>query len=916
MVTRVEQLLHGYRRGHERLAGSIKLDSRDSDLVGRLSDLSGTLSGSIDFAPYLTAYPLPSGTYYALAQTWPDNGAPRSGCVMTHTLLVPMSSWERMSEPSALAARFRFPEDRTPDTDYETPLQITDSRPVAPPVLEDAHATSVLDFVQRFFGDGTKPIVWFGHKQPSAVAWLLIRGLWPKTRGRFSVCTSCLQPRTLEDRMFDLMFAPAEAFPRFIKLGDSHFIDDSITDSRLRAPVEDWCREWAEWLFASGGDSQEWADLWNELDDEPTAIRKLFLIQSMARTASLAPQAAVGKMDLLESVAREPDAGLEIKRRTAEAAIHFAVSAPVAGDGLESLRLIEDRLRRSAYSGAAATLGPELQQAVSALLGRHPELAGHAIESAEDLGDLDDSWFGRGILDGLASISVAGEDFLLVLNDLPLTVVRALTTRHDLFASYTRGLLSRHNRDGSHRNRTIEWLESAWDSSSRSQIRLIAREVMLPSDAELVSITLKGLPESEVGATLDWLTGDQRASDGVNRICDHVAGDYPGATQAWARQTSRWDEDVARVASASVPRSRQGLQALLTDAEFPDQRMPLLIAAYLERLARDRFPHWLVEFARERPTLLNTLLGGISPAHPLVSWAIDRLLAAAPEIPVIGMKNLAAVVAQSRGQPFGARLVDGLMRGSITAYISDEMDEATARDLWETQEGNSWLAGAEPFELKAMVTRCARSSTRQWIRAWDWLANSPSSLYARQRVVLPELIEALVRVPAVEWSPAVTALWVRMLKRSKEDGCSRRTHLLLSVQALDFAFRHDRLPLSRLVVESFAPVYSAVTTSSSLPPETAPLFGVLDWDKGKELRRDLLDAFFYTQWPPGDLALATGDVRLLRKIFKRLLRKSGGHRYAEMMLADLSSRPPSEARPFVGALASMLDDPGFYEEWE
>lgn len=64
---KIEQLVHGYRRGHELLAGSVRLPARDAELVTRLSDLSGSLSGAPEFDSYLTVYPLPSGTYFAVA---------------------------------------------------------------------------------------------------------------------------------------------------------------------------------------------------------------------------------------------------------------------------------------------------------------------------------------------------------------------------------------------------------------------------------------------------------------------------------------------------------------------------------------------------------------------------------------------------------------------------------------------------------------------------------------------------------------------------------------------------------------------------------------------------------------------------------------------------------------------------------
>ncbi|XUJ36588.1 hypothetical protein ACQ5SK_18540 [Bradyrhizobium japonicum] len=56
-LPQIHQLLHGYRNGHELLAGSVKLPPGDAELVARLSDLSGTLQSDVRFQPYVTIYP-------------------------------------------------------------------------------------------------------------------------------------------------------------------------------------------------------------------------------------------------------------------------------------------------------------------------------------------------------------------------------------------------------------------------------------------------------------------------------------------------------------------------------------------------------------------------------------------------------------------------------------------------------------------------------------------------------------------------------------------------------------------------------------------------------------------------------------------------------------------------------------------
>ena len=105
----VHQLVHGYDHGHSLLAASTTLAREDLDLVGRLSDLSGTLGTDLEVAPYLTLYPLPSQKFFAVARTWLDDSAPRSGCVLTHTILVPFSVWATEESPSRFSAVLRRP---------------------------------------------------------------------------------------------------------------------------------------------------------------------------------------------------------------------------------------------------------------------------------------------------------------------------------------------------------------------------------------------------------------------------------------------------------------------------------------------------------------------------------------------------------------------------------------------------------------------------------------------------------------------------------------------------------------------------------------------------------------------------------------------------------------------------------------
>lgn len=126
------QLLHGYRSGHGQIAGSVKLAARDSELVTRLSDLSGSLSSGLQVESYLTVYPLPSQNFFALARTWPDPDAPRAGCVLTHTLLVPVERWAALANIRSLDDLFRNPHSH-PEYAFTEPINLPSKAQIVTP---------------------------------------------------------------------------------------------------------------------------------------------------------------------------------------------------------------------------------------------------------------------------------------------------------------------------------------------------------------------------------------------------------------------------------------------------------------------------------------------------------------------------------------------------------------------------------------------------------------------------------------------------------------------------------------------------------------------------------------------------------------------------------------------------------------
>ena len=174
----------------------------------------------------------------------------------------------------------------------------------------------------------------------------------------------------------------------------------------------------------------------------------------------------------------------------------------------------------------------------------------------------------------------------------------------------------------------------------------------------------------------------------------------------------------------------------------------------------------------------------------------------------------------------------------------------------------------------------------------------------------------LLRSHSSDWSDEISDTWLEILRRCRSKTKKPRTRIALCVQALKFSFEHKGLPLGTVAAEVFYDVYAAVTEWSIYAAEAGPLFSLLDWDKGKELRRALVESFVNSKWPADELVLAVRDVDLLRKIFKRLARKRDGIQYAEAALALLEKRTDVKSRELAGSLRDMLANPKFDEAWD
>lgn len=104
----INQVLHGYRNGHQILASSLEFPFADRRLLDTMSDRAGIDPVNCPEG-YITGYALPESEKYVLSKTWYADEMQRPGCVWTHSLILDMDSMGQIDSPGELLKLFRKP---------------------------------------------------------------------------------------------------------------------------------------------------------------------------------------------------------------------------------------------------------------------------------------------------------------------------------------------------------------------------------------------------------------------------------------------------------------------------------------------------------------------------------------------------------------------------------------------------------------------------------------------------------------------------------------------------------------------------------------------------------------------------------------------------------------------------------------
>lgn len=878
----IHRLVHGYQHGHELLAGTTPLVEEEAQLVRRLSDLSGILPSTPDFTPYLTLYPLPVSKFYVVAKTWLDEEAPRSGCVITLSLLVRQSDWATMTDPMQLSSMLQRPKRNALTTFSSTELFSESRERECDFRLMTKNASN---FIAKFFAENIKPIVWFDEPEAETATWLIVRSLWPRARADFSVCTYSLQPRNLKRRPFDVMFAPTSVYSRFHKFSRENFIN--VKKSRESAiSNEPWFNTWLEDVFA-GQHHFVGSDEWKDLPADTSSISKLFLARQLLTRTHDTPMAGLGLLDLLEAVSPGNPAAYQTWKNEVVDRILEAVSEDDSNaETMRLLYLTAERLSHEPFACVSNAKKESLLTKVASQTQHEPHLA---IELAHDsLLAGRHSLFTDGVLQGLKQLCVHESGAKTILH-AHQHMISTLITRDPSFGCILFKALESASAD------LLNELALALSQVDAQTHLAVLLEVLPVVSRDSQSRVLEELLGCTTTPTLSTIFSALISNSilptvpTLKRVVETtISQSFPEATRALYEGREDSLLDWSFVYAATFGDGLSAVSDILTlpvhSLQFKTRVLAdvILCAAEHGLTGSDR-----QQLVNAMPLLIDALLGPDSSMHSDVEEAVHILLRQVPDMPFARSQLLRDRVGTLGTSAIARELVEASLLSSIQEYITGSIPLDYSLSWVQTEIGVNWLSHVTGAQLQRIIYHHSGTSRDNYARTWSWLIHAPSVVYERANIPVSYVSSCL---SFNQWSDETGALWCELLERAKME--NMRTYLELCFHALSFAMSHRHLKLSPVVVASFYPVYECVVSgrSGSLR-EAEGFFGFFSWDKGKELRERLIETYRRSDWPPADLALAAREPDLLRKILKRMSRTwSGGQSYLEKMHVDLRNR--------------------------
>jgi hypothetical protein len=842
-MSRYDQQLHGYQHGHQLLSGTIKLPKTDQDLVDRLSDVAGPLGPGERFSPYLTCYPLPSGTHYVVARTWQDLDAPRAGCVRTRSLLVSMADWMKFDDVATLVELVTRV---GPDRIAERGVPIATVVAPLPPV-DILQGTELLE---ALFLEDRVPIVVFDAERPDTIAVRLLTAFWPAFRRNFSVSTFCRSPRMIARRSFDLVFAPKDSRSRF---GDWQ---GRRIDGRRREPARHpWSGKIVDHVFRSPKPSLRSLDVLGEMsrDDmgSEAALRVSLLWDELQRKLETAPNAALGLLDIANTRSTRNVQAIRALEPALAHAARSATTSMAPNDAWRFLGALTDKLGDLRLTLSAAK---SIRSAAVDLAAAHPS---ETIEKLSTfVGNEQREMLVSAAGEGLARVlgaeianrlqNLDGSDLLGLMLASP-TLAESGLRRYPAFSTSIAEALK-------HADAHVR------DEARRRLLRLLVED----EHVDPARILIADLDETQLIAEARHLYEANRlGSEHMREVVVERAREA-NAVEEVREAVVAFGEEVGvdeMVALMVHPNAADFAWTLATSQLSFERRLALVLR--LVRLASAGDLRSMLGEGRKVTATLDLLERGVGGNTD----ALCKIAANVPMEPEALVDLTLRILPSLKGHA-AAELAEHALDAALPHDLESVWSSAIEILLGKT---DSELNGVRAMRLGLERGVSSAAASRNLIA----FNRAPTVVRKNILMAVEEMAGNLIgryqldlSLEAVE--AAASILW-------DSEAMNPGARLRASASLLPFLLDARDVPASPLIASAFPPVYWELRRESA-PDFLSFVFIFLDWDKCKSARRRLIDAFLRSDWRPTDIALAAARAGDAERILRRVSRGSGGER--------------------------------------
>ena len=874
MSTKIHQQLHGYRSGHQLLRSSVRLDVGDQDVIDHLSDLAGPLRPGETFNAYVSAYPLPSGEYYAMARTEQDIDAPRSGCVMTRTLLLPVDYWGTAANPASIARLLDEPMNEGA-IDIPGGLNASRMNPLRDPVL--------VELVEALFLERRRAIAVFGAPHAEEIMLRLMTALWSAMRRNFSVCTFALSPRTLLGRSFDLVFAPASVRPRFTEW-EGRRIEGIRKDISER---HRWTSVLARRVFGSGdphlANAESVRVLVGDGDDANESLLRLVLLwEELREKAHRSPTAVLGLIDIANSHSGGEGAWEVVEGVVAQcveiaaASLEVEVAWDFVGRLVEKLgnkgvadvtrkafRPAGDRLtqrdwrRALTWVGTEARLGSryskEFLRAVASNVVRNTgaevtrELAGIPPHRLVKIALLEDRILERMFLNTEADADAA------------------------LIGAFTEGV----------GNLTSEVLQQTMNR--------FLRHIRGDEDSEFLAEILARATGSQIVDAVNVVWGGKSRRTGVVGEILCAAADASGsgdeARTAFARLgcDDQTNQCIARLLKADA----NDVEWVLGDPAVEDRRGRFL-CGLIDGAGRGELEN---AFARGEmaTTALRCLVGDVRQ----FGRAALRLI----RLPGISARDFVGLGVEIYPMAWGAERAR-LAHSIVVRVLTDGTLEAD--DVRKCVVATV----IEDVDLRRVIddvlaVECDRERVSRTLAIFDQVS---AVIGEGMEGHVKHIVELVARRQEFDLSVEGAMALAKLIEATKQR--NRHTHVGICSTVLPSAMAARRGPASQIIKVAFPVVYEELRNGRNTF-WLGDFFEFLDWDRCKVARKELVCAYLESDWPPVDLGIIAYRAGDFKRILKRLLRAPAGANYFDRIEEGVKRLGNESGEPILSAIKEL-----------